>query len=198
MLLIGITTKAVLTGVTIFALPILVFQMDYAQEDIGQILMFYSGGVLISSQVVSRIVDRTGKTTSILFSGALGSGLGLILIGLMGWETVLASNIPFLATIILISGMLILGVAHGFINAPIITHIARTPVAEKLGSATTVSVYRFLERIGHVLGPVIVWQLIILGEQNPITLSWIGGILFLLGLVFILTPGTVRATAQSS
>lgn len=197
MLLIGITTKAVLTGVTIFALPGLMFRAGYAQEDIGQILMFYSGGVLLSSQFISRIVDRTGRTREILFLGTIGSGIGLILIGMMGREEVLNSALPFLGTFVLIGGMTILGLSHGFINAPIITHIAASPVASRIGKTSTISLYRFLERFGHVLGPVIVGQLLIMNAHASFTISWIGGATFFFALLFFILPGKSRTVSGS-
>lgn len=198
MFLIGIVAKAALTGVTIFALPILMARFSYAQEDIGQILMFYSGGVLLSSEVVSKLADRTGKTGPILFWGSMGSGVGLMLIGLMGWHNALTAQMPMLTTVILIAGMSVLGLAHGFINAPIVTHIGATPVAEQVGRASVVSIYRFMERIGHVLGPVIVGQLLLANDQNPFTLSWIGMATILFGLAFLLTPGAKRPAVHTT
>ena len=191
-LLVGITTKAVLTGVTIFALPLLMANAGYAQEDIGQILMFYSGGVLLSSQFISKLVDRTGRTREILFLGTVGSGFGLIMIGMLGWENLFSMGIPMLATGVLILGMLVLGLAHGFINAPIITHIANTSVSQTLGRTSTISLYRFLERVGHVLGPIIVAQLLIANQQNALTISWIGGATLLFAVLFMLLPGGTR------
>lgn len=197
MLFIGITTKAVLTGVTIFALPGLMDRAGYAQEDIGQILMFYSGGVLLSSQFISKVADRTGKTREILLLGTIGSGIGLMLIGLMGREEVLSAAIPFLGTFVLIGGMTVLGLSHGFINAPIITHIAGSQVASKIGRASTISLYRFLERIGHVLGPVIVGQMLIFNNHASFTITWIGGATFIFALLFFILPGKSRAPSGS-
>ena len=42
MFLIGIPAKAILTGIIIFALPLLLSQRGYPQEDIGQIIMVYA------------------------------------------------------------------------------------------------------------------------------------------------------------
>lgn len=182
--LIGIPAKAILTGVTIFALPLLLSRQNYIQEDIGQILMFYAAGVLISSSYIPRLVDRTGKTRGILFLGTLGSGLGLLLIGLMNWEPIATSTIPYLVTGITILGMLVLGLSHGCIHAPIVTHIGNTQSASNLGRSSTTSLYRFLERIGHVSGPIIVGQLLIFNQESASTLSWIGVAVIILGLLF--------------
>jgi len=188
-LLIGIPAKAILTGVTIFALPLLLAQQNYAQEDIGQILMLYAAGVLISSRYVAPLADRLGKTGGILFFGTIGSGLGLILIGLMGWDKVSQSNFSFLTTLVLMAGMTTLGLAHGFIHAPIVTHISNTKAAQILGKSSVTSLYRFLERIGHVAGPIVVGQLLFFNQESISTMGWIGLALVIFSLIFALTSG---------
>lgn len=188
MLLIGIPAKAVLTGVTIFALPLLLSRQNYPPEDIGQILMFYAAGVLISSRYISRLVDKIGKTGNILFLGTLGSGLGLFIIGTIGLDKVI--NNPFsyhLPTLLLIVGMTILGLSQGFIHAPIVTYITDSRSATTLGKSTVASVYRLLERIGHVIGPIIVGQLLLLNQENAFTISWLGIATFIFGLLFAMS-----------
>src|SRR5690606_23842673 len=185
MLFVGIPTKAVLTGVTVFALPLLLSHLDYAQEDIGQIIMLYAAGVLISSAYVARLVDRTGKTRSILFLGTLGGGIGLIMIGMAGWEPVATHPFTPLPTLILIVGMFVVGLAHGFIHAPIVTHIGGTHAAEALGKSSATSLYRLLERMGHVAGPIIVSQVLLFNGETLFSISWVGLGIVILGLLFL-------------
>ena len=156
MLLIGIPAKAVLTGVIIFALPVLLSQYRYAQEDIGQIIMIYAAGVVVASLYASRIVDRTGRTQTILFLGSVISGLGLFLIGVIGWlpadaEGGHSSGVTFL----LILGVATVGIAHGLINAPVVTHVADSQLAGSVGASSLTATYRFLERLGHIAGPIV-------------------------------------------
>lgn len=199
MLLIGIPAKAVLTGVVIFALPVLLAQMGYRQEDIGQIIMIYAAAVVIASGYVSRLVDRTGQTHSVLFLGALISGLGLFMIGMLQWSSAGSefSN-STAATLILVSGVAIVGIAHGFINAPVVTHVADLDLANKVGASSLTATYRFLERLGHIAGPIIVAQLFIFGGQNIELLIWIGMGVAILGFLFILpaasNPGNTART----
>jgi hypothetical protein len=197
MLFVGIAAKVAMTGVTLFALPVLMSRMDYAQEDIGQILMFYSGGVLISSQMATRLADRLGQTAPLLFWGTLASGAGLMLIGLMGWAPEGSAHATAIATGALIAGMLVLGLGHGLINAPIVTHIGSMPVAALLGRASTVAAYRFIERIGHVAGPVIVGQLLLAFGMAPMVISGIGVATILFGFAFIAAPKDRLAAAPS-
>lgn len=200
-LLIGIPAKAVLTGVTIFALPLILTHQNYAQEDIGQIIMLYAAGVLLSSTYVAQLTDRLGRTTAILFFGGLCSGLGLILIGMMDWPGQAPGWPAALGPITLIAGMVVLGLAHGCIHAPIITHISNTAASQLIGKSSTASLYRLLERIGHMLGPILVSQVLLLDNQRPRAISWLGIAVIICGVLFLVRlhsgAGALRRVEQS-
>ena len=186
MFFIGIPAKAVLTGIIIFALPLLLAQKNYAQEDIGQIIMVYAAGVVLASSWVSRLVDRTGKTDTILFWGAVISGIGLMAIGLIDWDGINDhENGGLLVTLVLIVGVATVGIAHGFINAPVVTHVSDSELATKIGPTSVTATYRFLERIGHVAGPMIVGQMFLYWGQSALNLMWIGVAIALLGILFL-------------
>ena len=122
LLCVGAPAKAILTGVITFALPLVLGQVGYRPEDIGQIVMLYGLGVVASSGYVSRWVDRTKNTEFILFSGAVLSGLGLAAIGFINYPA-LAST--WLGTALVVVAVATVGVAHGFINAPVVTHVSQ-------------------------------------------------------------------------
>ena len=187
MVLIGIPAKAVLTGVIIFAMPLLMTQMGYAQEDIGQILMVYAAGVLVASSVISRVVDRSGKTDGVLFAGAVASGAGLIIISMAGWPTT-----AYGATILLVFGTAVVGIAHGFINAPVITHIANSELAAAIGQPSATATYRLLERLGHIGGPLIVGQLLLTGGPQLGIVGLLGAGIAIFGLFFIVHFSTPK------
>jgi len=187
MLLIGVPAKAVLTGIVIFALPLLLAQRQYVQEDIGQIIMVYAAGVVLASGFASRQVDRTGRTYGILFWGSVLSGLGLLLIGMIDWAPLAAGPFgPTMVTAILILGVATLGVAHGFINAPVVTHVAESELATSVGASSLTATYRFLERLGHIAGPIIVGQLFLFWGQSALLLVWVGAVILIFGLLFLL------------
>jgi MFS family permease len=191
--LIGIPAKAVLAGITIFALPLILAHQNYQQEDIGQVIMFYAAGVLLSSAFVVKMVDRIGRTRLVLFIGTMMSAVGLALIGLVGWDPIVHSDLPFLGPLVVVSGMSILGISHGFITAPVVTHVAQTDAATTLGKSSTASLYRFLERLGHMTGPLIVSTLLLWNNQDPLTISALGGAFALFGLLFILGRSSHRS-----
>jgi len=187
MLLVGIPAKMVLTGVIIFALPLLLSQRNYHQEDIGQIIMIYGVCVLISTHYVSRWVDRMGRSHIVLFWGTIVSGLGIVLIGLTDWEGFSnLGNSETYSTTVLIFGVAITGLSHGLINAPVVTHIADSRLASSIGASTATATYRFMERIGHIAGPVLIGQLFIIGGQDATLLTWVGGVIMIFGLIFII------------
>jgi MFS family permease len=193
---VGIHSKLVTTGVVIFALPLLMAGKNFLQEDIGQVLMFYSGGLLLSSNYLARYVDRTKRTRGILLLGNIGSGLGLLLIGAMGSKLIMGASLSLLPTIVLIAGTLTLGVFHGFINAPIITHITGTKVSKVLGRSATASFYRTIERVGQIFGPFVMSQFLIFYNQGTGAFVLMGLITIGLGIAYMATFKTGAARPQ--
>ena len=183
-LCIGLLAKAVLAGVVFLILPQLLARLDYRQEDIGQILMFYAVGVLLVSRLIARYTDRMGNTRKILFFGAMGSAIGLVIISTAGF--VEGMIVP--QTLILIGGILILGLSHGFVHAPIVTHIIHSPVSDVLGRTVVASIYRFMERIGHVLGPLIFGQLLIGANSGISAILYVGVVVGIGSMLFYIFP----------
>ena len=205
-LFIGIPTKAVMAGVTMFALPILLSQQEYLKEDIGQILICYAIGVLLISKTVSRLVDKTGSANLILLFGSLFGGIGLFLISYGVQPEFLKSLItmpvnpviePYLGTIALILGLLTLGFGHGFIHAPVVTHITHTRASENMGAGPATSIYRFFERIGHVIGPLIVGYLVA-AYGNVESILYIAVATTLFGILFFLLNLVIRPQPKTA
>ena len=190
MLLVGIPSKAVMTGVIMFGLPILLSHLAFESDEIGQIIMFYALGVLLANRVVS---NTTLPTNRVLSGGMLLGSLGLLLIGFFGWLGVQwAIDHAVLMSLGLVVGVLAVGLGHGAINAPVVTYVANTDLAKNVGVVTTTSLYRVLERVGHVLGPMMVGQLLVLSGHSVVLVGWIGAALLLFTLVFHIgraTPG---------
>ncbi|MDG4575184.1 MAG: MFS transporter [Defluviicoccus sp.] len=207
MLCIGIPAKAVLTGIIVFALPLLLNQQNFPQEDIGQIVMVYAAAVMIASVLASRHVDHTGRTTNVLLWGAIVSGVGLIIIGVIGLSGLNLGGVAHIelqmppaftsgvksflvlkeanaSTVALLVGVLLVGFGHGGINAPVITHVAASALATRVGQSPVAAAYRFLERIGHIAGPMLAGQLLYLSDQNPLVIAWSGLALIILGVSF--------------
>lgn len=185
-ILIGVPAKAILTGIIVFALPLLLSQQEYLKEDIGQILMVYAGSVIIANNIISKWVDKTGHTVIVLTMGGILSCFGLYMISYIGWsdlnDIIYSSKIEVMIVTI---GVMILGLAHGMINAPIVSHITAFDISKRIGMSSIVANYRFVERLGHVAGPIIVGQLFIFADQEILALVWIGMIIGAMSIIFL-------------
>ncbi len=184
-LLIGIPAKAVLTGVILFGLPLMLNAMDFAKEDIGQITMVYAACVILSSAVAGHLADRMQTCKTMLVSGTLLTAAGLIVFSAAGQETIsTASNAVALKALLFAFGTALIGFAHGLINAPVVTFITETAVANRLGEATTAAGYRFLERCGHMIGPMVVGYLFFLFGPTPQAFTWLAGLMVVFAVTF--------------
>ena len=184
-LLIGIPAKAVLTGVVLFAMPLLLHAMGFAKEDIGQITMIYAGCVIVSSAIASHLADRTQSCRRLLVWGGLLTAAGLVVISASGSDLVMTSTYALAwKTGLIVLGSAIIGWAHGLINAPVVTHITDTAIAARVGSGPTAAAYRLLERGGHMLGPIIIGQLFLLFGASPLILGVIGVFMAALAIAF--------------
>lgn len=197
LILIGIPTKAVLAGVTIYALPVILNALGYKNDTIGQIIMFYAAGVLLTSQFAAKLVDRTGQKIAILSLGAILSSLGLVLIGVTNSNTQII-GIPMvdISIYLIISGVFILGIAHGLINAPIVTHTLSSQSVKYVGKTASAATYRFLERIGHVAGPMIVANLLYWMDNSPEALLYIGAAIAIMAILFWIPLGRKLKVAE--
>jgi hypothetical protein len=100
-----------------------------------------------------------------------------------------------LSTLVVVSGVIVIGLAHGFINAPVVTHVAHSNLAARIGASPVTTTYRFLERVGHVAGPFLVGQLFLVWGQSPQLLVWIGAATASLGVLFIIRKAPPRVGA---
>ena len=181
--LVGVPAKAILTGVILFGIPILLTQNGYAKEDIGQITMIYAGSVIFASHFASIRADKSNATHGILFHGVALTSLGLAMIASVSLLNLTES--PIAGTLMIVIGVILVGIAHGYINAPIITHITNTNVAVDYGMTSTAAAYRLMERIGHVIGPLIVGQLFLQFGATWSVIGWIAVVIFVMGALFL-------------
>jgi predicted MFS family arabinose efflux permease len=189
MAFIGVPAKSIMTGVILFTLPLLLSKHGLANEDIGQITMAYAASVLWASNVVARRADKNGGIKNILFLGALLSSAGLLAIAAGG-----RIDVPFWSIATIVAGVVLVGIAHGFINAPVVTHVSDSEVSSKVGAPAVAATYRLLERVGHVVGPGLMGQMLLVFGQDFSTLFWIAGGVAGLAFLFAATDRSPMST----
>ncbi|KLI67825.1 major facilitator transporter [Vibrio vulnificus CladeA-yb158] len=160
MLLVGIPTKMMLTGVVSFAVPILLSKNGIDKESIGQVLMAYALAVLVVSRKVAPWIDQSGASKWALTAG---NGIAAAALCVLGFAFSLQDPVWVVAIATL--SMLIMGISHGFINAPVVSHVVNSRAGTQAN--TVASTYRFLERLGHVMGAIVAGGLLThLGDQQ--------------------------------
>jgi len=187
-LLVGLPSKALYVGVLIFIMPIFLIEKDFDTDAIGQIIIFYYIGVLLSTLMLSQVKYFKNNSKLILTIGNIGSGIGLIIIGSIHWLIEVYPNHDFLLIITVIIGILLVGLSHGFIHAPVVSYVVETKNAALVGKATMAAAYRFIERVGHIMGPYLAYLLLVdNGNTHIEMLKNIGLFLISFGIIFIIS-----------
>jgi hypothetical protein len=170
----------------LFALPILLTKQGFLKEDVGQIIMVYAAAVILSSHFASVRADSKRDTEGMLFKGAYLTAAGLITMSLVGFPSIVnwdAGNT--LGTVLIVTGALIVGLAHGYINAPVVSHVIDSKITPTVGMVNTAATYRLVERLGHVAGPLIMGQIFIFGGLSWTVLMGVGFAILFLGVLFL-------------
>jgi MFS family permease len=190
---VGIPTKIVMTGVIMFGMPILLSTMAFESDEIGQIIMCYAIGVLLANHFISNVVSTRQGIDQILNRGMLLGAFGLLVIGGTGlFAEQWARDHAIIMTMLMMVGVMAVGLGHGALNAPIVTYVANSAIAQRMGIVTTTSIYRVLERAGHVVGPMLVGQLLLFSDQKVSLIGWIGAALLAITVLFQLSHRAAR------
>jgi hypothetical protein len=159
----------------------------FAEAEIGQMLMLYAGAVMVTSQLSAAYVDLHRATWGAILAGGALAGLGIIGLTAIDWSGFL--GLPFgepLRVVAILVAMLVIGIGHGLVNAPIVAYVSSLAVAREVGVPGLTAAYRFLERIGHVAGPLLVGLFFQLYGEGGEALFWLGLVLTSLLLLFLL------------
>jgi predicted MFS family arabinose efflux permease len=209
---VGLIAKMGITGVVLFSIPLVMARMNFAKEDIGQAIMLYYIASMLVSRYASKLVDRLDTTKIFLFLSNLVGGVGMFVLGLVGVNKVVSSTLLPIGTrlsrlavafngiltttnlkaLVILLCLLLAGASNGLMAAPILTHITKTGVAKRYGNKSMTATYIFLERIGHVLGPMVLSFLFFLSDQNNTAISLFGAITVVFGLIFALTAKDIK------
>lgn len=209
--LIAIPGKMAITGVIMFATPLMLINNNFTASEIGQALMLYYIASIIATHYASKWVDLWDISRSILFISALIGGGSILFLGLLGAgansvgtqtnfivdlysisyqldQLIQSKQISWLFNVLIIVSIILAGISNGLLTSPVITHINKTPIAIKHGVKSTTATYTFLERGGHTIGPLAIGFMLSLTEQSQIAISYFGLFIIVCGVIFILLP----------
>jgi len=142
--------RIVLTGFLLFMTPVVLHNLEYSDAAVGRFMMCYFISNLLFTPLVARVLDRFNCHRSLLLVGSALMG-GAVL--LFSWSTLVSS---------LVASMVLLGLGMSLMTTSLISIIpvqfVRECAAE--GQGTVTSLLRVVERIGSILGPLLVALLI--------------------------------------
>ena len=171
LLLVGIPAAMCLTGFLHYLLPLRLANAHVDQSDIGRIFMLYDLCFITAGPLLGRWIDHRKDKSLFLTLTGLFSGITLLI---AAKATGMAGAAAAVVT---------LGLAQCLAAPASMICILTLASAQRLGREKTASVYRGLERMGQVAGPV-VFALAISAMTAANALLLMGSVICALSLLF--------------
>lgn len=141
----AIPAKIALTGFLYYTGPLYMSSLGTNQSSIGRVMMAYGIAMVALSPLIGRLADRIQcRAMLVTVGGLLSTGALMVLYFQHNLVAVLIS-------------ITLLGVAHAIGVSPQITLMTEISKrhADEIGLGTTIGIFRLVERLGNVAGPVI-------------------------------------------
>lgn len=163
----AIPSRIVNGGFLYLLAPLYLHEAGAGQADIGMVIMVFSLIMAVTSVPWARLVDRTGRPLLFTIIGMGITGLSMLPVpfGLAGvWGIIVA--------------MMLLGTGQAIGMSPQVTVLFRiaAPEIARFGQTGILGFYRVCERVGLIVGPILVAWLI--GQVGyTVTLSMLGAMM---------------------
>lgn len=144
-LLAAIPSKIALTGFLYYAVLLHLKAIGTEQSDIGRAMVAYGAAIVLLAPLAAGLVDRARQRSGFVVLGGLLASLAMLL--------------PYFDQSLLVAvlGIALLGIGHA-VGVPaqlaLATEVSRTEV-ERIGSGTVMGLFRLIERLGNVSGPLL-------------------------------------------
>ncbi len=146
----AVPAKIALTGFLYYSVPLYLKLLGNNQSTTGRVMMAYGLAIILVSPAVAKLADRIGRLRWFVSVGGYASALSMFIV------------YYFDNTAGLLLSITLLGVAHSIGVSPqlaLINDLCKD-VVQEVGSGTAAGIFRLIERLGNVLGPVIAGILI--------------------------------------
>jgi MFS family permease/HAMP domain-containing protein len=146
----AVPAKIALTGFLYYSVPLYLKLLGNNQSTTGRIMMAYGLAIIVLSPFVAKMADRIGKLRWFVSVGGFAAAAAMFIIYF------------FDSTSGLLASITLLGIAHAIGVSPQLALINDfcKEVVQEVGVGTTTGIFRLIERLGNVLGPLIAGLLI--------------------------------------
>lgn len=141
----AIPSKIALTGFLYFSAPLFISSLDATKSTGGRVIMLYGLFIICLSSLIAQYADRfKSRLPLILFGGTLGA-----------LAIAIPAAMPSLVGLMI--SIALLGMAHAIAVPSQLTFITETnqTLCARLGLGQVVGIFRLMERVGNILGPII-------------------------------------------
>jgi predicted MFS family arabinose efflux permease len=144
-LLAAMPARLVLTGFLFYLTPLRLHEMGFTEAAIGRLMMAYFIVTVFATPVVSLLADRYGWHRGMMLAGGGLSGLGVLLFASAG------GTWPLLAAVLLV------GLGQALAATPLLASVPPLFAEECAGFGldSLLSVFRIIERVGSLAGPLL-------------------------------------------
>jgi len=173
----AIPAKIALVGFVFFFAPLYLKQIGTLQSDIGRLIMCYGVMIVFLGPLFSKFCDKASLRKYFIFAGGMITGLSMISFHFFqGFGSIL-----FI--------VMMMGVAHTFSVSSQASFITETAFVKKIGTGAGMGVFRFWERTGNVIGPLLMGYLItVFGyERSIIVIGILSVVCSLIYLILIVS-----------
>ncbi|SBV93033.1 Major Facilitator Superfamily protein [uncultured Alphaproteobacteria bacterium] len=162
LLFVGIPVSICLTGFLHYLMPLQLANAHVEQSDIGRTFMVYGLCFITAGPWLGRWIDRRNDKALFLTLSGLLSGLSLLV-------AARATGMPET-----VAAVVFLGLAQCIVAPASMLCLLTLPSAQALGRERSAAIYRGLERLGQVAGPVVIGMAVVAVGATR-TLLLVGG-----------------------
>jgi MFS family permease len=150
----AIPAKIALSGFLYYSIPTYLKSLGYSQSLTGRIMMVYGLSIILFSPHVAKFADSSKDRLSYVAWGGILAALSM--------------SLPFFFDGLLGASLAVfgLGIAHsiGVASQTTLINDRCGDDVHEVGTATTISIFRMLERSGSVIGPILLGAMISLSD----------------------------------
>ncbi|MGE4297216.1 MAG: MFS transporter [Desulfovibrionaceae bacterium] len=165
-----------IVGILFYLSPIYMKSLGKTQSDIGRALMIFGFCAIYLAPILSKFVDKSPRKKPFIFLSGVIGGLGLLVFQYY-------DGLPAM-----IFAICMLGLASSVGVAAQTVFALNAPAAQRIGTGKALSIQRTVDKIGQMLGPIIVGTMIA-AVDIQMGLAFVGIIYMLCSFVFLLAAG---------